>query len=219
MVVLIKCSCSNTRWYQFLAKCIRFLEKSSNCHKFRQNVLPFHNQRKIWMLSVHSILMLWRPNLVRNCSIVYCINWYLHIIDTIIIWVAMSWWIIRSYPYPQKSGIPEVMTIFFDTLKNKQQFSFLQWNLLLTQFLYILKVNFSMIYLSIMLIYPYAVHSPVPHSLIQSPYWWAYTDVSHDDKPFFNHLAQCLSLFKTFTTMHIQCLPLPPCLLFKSYAF
>ena len=73
-----------------------------------------------------------------------------------------------------------------------------------------------MIYLSF-LIYPYASHSPVPHSLIQSPYWWAYTDGSYGDKPFFNHLAQCLSLFKPFTTMHIQCLPLPPCLLFKFY--
>ena len=41
--------------------------------------------------------------------------------------------------------------------------------LTLAQFWYILKVIFSMIYLSY-LIYPNAVHSPVPHSLIQSPY-------------------------------------------------
>ena len=125
----------------------------------------------------------------------------------------------QKLPLPPKKRNSGSGDNFFDTLKNKQQFSFLQWNLLLAQSLYILKVIFSMIYLSIILIYPYAVHSPVPHSLIQSRYWWAYTDVSHDDKPFFNHLAQCLSLFKTFTTMHIQCLPLPPCLLFKSYAF
>ena len=45
--------------------------------------------------------------------------------------------------------------------------------------LYILKVIVSMIYLSV-LIYPYDVHSPVQHLLIQSPYWWS----SHDDKPF-----------------------------------
>ena len=112
MVVLMKCSCSNTRWYQFCRDVSVSWKKSSNCHKFRQNVLPFHNQWKIWTLSVHSILMLWRPNLVRNCSIVYRINWYLHDVDTIIIWVAMSWWIIRSYPYPQNSGIPEVVTFF-----------------------------------------------------------------------------------------------------------
>ena len=75
-----------------------------------------------------------------------------------------------------------------------------------------------MIYLSFIDI-PYAVHSPVPHSLIQSLYWWAYADVSHDDKPLFNHLAKCLSLFKPFITFHIQYLPLPPCLLFQSYVF
>ena len=75
-----------------------------------------------------------------------------------------------------------------------------------------LNVIFSMTYLSF-LIYPYAVHLPVPHSLIQSPHWWPYTDGSHDETIFFNYLAQCLSLFKPFTTMHIQCLPLPPCLL------
>ena len=56
--------------------------------------------------------------------------------------------------------------------------------LTLAQSLYILKVIFGMICLSF-LIYPYAVRSPVPHSLIQSPYWWAYTDGSHGDKPFF----------------------------------
>ena len=55
--------------------------------------------------------------------------------------------------------------------------------LTLAQSLYILKVIFSVIYLSF-LIYPHAVRSPVPHSLIQSPYWWAYTDESLDDKPF-----------------------------------
>ena len=90
--------------------------------------------------------------------------------------------------------------------------------LTLAQSLYTLKVIFSMIYL-LFLTYPYAVHSPVPHSLIQSPYWWAYTDESHHDEPFFNHLAQSLFPFKPFTTMHIQCLPLPPCLLFKTYVF
>ena len=86
------------------------------------------------------------------------------------------------------------------------------------QSLYTLKVIFSMIYLSF-LIYPYAGYSPVPHLLIQSPYWWAYTDGFHDDKPFFSHLAQCFSLFKPFTIMHVQCLPLSPRLLFKSYVF
>ena len=99
----------------------RFLEKNSNCHKLRQNILTFHKQKKIWTLSVHSILMLWRPNVVRNCSIVCinCINWYLHNVDTIIIWVVMSWWIIRSYPYPQNSGITVVVTIFFLYLKKQ----------------------------------------------------------------------------------------------------
>ena len=47
----------------------------------------------------------------------------LHIIDMIIIWVATSWWIIKSYPYPQNSGIPEVVTFFLKYIKNKQQFS------------------------------------------------------------------------------------------------
>ena len=41
--------------------------------------------------------------------------------------------------------------------------------LTLAQFLYILKVIFTMIY-SWYLIYPYAVNSPVPYSLIQGPY-------------------------------------------------
>ena len=58
--------------------------------------------------------------------------------------------------------------------------------LTMVQFLYFLKVIFSMIYFSF-LIYPYAVHSPVPRSLIQSPYQWAHNDVSHDDEPFLNH--------------------------------
>ena len=73
--------------------------------------------------------------------------------------------------------------------------------LTLAQSLNISQVIFSMIYLSFF-IYPYAVHSPVPHSLIQSLYLWAYTDGSHDDKPVFNHLAQCLSLLN----------PLPQCI-------
>ena len=71
----------------------------------------------------------------------------------------------------------------------------------LAQSLYILKVIFSVIYLSF-LIYPFAVHSPVSHSLIQSPYLWAFADGSQDDKPFFNHLAQCLFLFKPL----LQCI-------------
>ena len=41
--------------------------------------------------------------------------------------------------------------------------------LTLAHLFYILKVIFSMIYLSF-LIYPYAVHSPVPHYLIQGPF-------------------------------------------------
>ena len=59
-----------------------------------------------------------------------------------------------------------------------------------------------MIYLSF-LIYPYAVHWPVPHSLIKSPYQWAYTDGPHNDKlfltiqhnvyPYLNNLQQSLS--------------------------
>ena len=73
--------------------------------------------------------------------------------------------------------------------------------LTLAQSLYISKEIFSMIYLSLF-INPYAVHSPVPHSLIQSLYLWPYTDGSHDDKPVFNHLAQCLSLLN----------PLPQCI-------
>ena len=122
MIVLMKCNCNNTIGYQFWLDVSISWKKSSNYEKFRQTVLPFHNQWKMWMPSVHSILMLYRPNLVRNCSIVHCINWYLHIVDTSIISVARSWRIIRSYPYPQNSGIPEVVT-FFNTLKNKQQFS------------------------------------------------------------------------------------------------
>ena len=215
MVVLMKCSCSNTRGYKFWLAVSVSWNKSSNCNKFRQNVLPFHKQWKIWMPSVLSLLMLWRPNLVRNWSIFYCTKWYLHDVDTVIIWVAMSRWTIRSYPYPQNNGIPEVVTIFW---YNKKQTTILllPMELILAQSLYSLKVIFSMIYLSF-LIYPYAVHSPVPHLLIRSLYWWAYTGGSHDDKLFFNHSAQCLSLFKLFTTM--QCLPIPPCLLFKSYVF
>ena len=112
MIVLMKCNCNNTIAYQFWLDVSISWKKSSNYDKFRQNVLPFHNQWKMWMPSVHSILMLYRPNLVRNCSIVHCINWYLHIVDTSIISVARSWWIIRSYPYPQNSGIPEVVTFF-----------------------------------------------------------------------------------------------------------
>ena len=120
IVVLMKCSYSNTRGYQFWLDVCVFWKKNSNCHQFRQNVLPFHNQWKIWTPSVHSILMLWRPNFVRNCCKVYCINWHLNNVDTMIIWVAMSWWVIRSYPYPENSGIPEVVTIFW---YNKKQHS------------------------------------------------------------------------------------------------
>ena len=112
MIALMKYNCNNTRGYQFSLDVSISWKKSSNYDKFRQNVLPFHNQWKMWTPSVHSILMLKRPNVVRNCSIVHFINWYLHIVDTSIIWVARSWWIIRSYPYPQNSGIPEVVTFF-----------------------------------------------------------------------------------------------------------
>ena len=112
MIVLMECNCSNTRGYQFWRDVPVSWKKSSNCHKFRQNILPVHNQWKIWTLSVHSILMLWWRNLFRNCSIIYHINWYLHNVDAIITWVAMSWCFIKSYPYPQNSGIPEVVTIF-----------------------------------------------------------------------------------------------------------
>ena len=146
MVELMKCNCINTRGYQFWLDVSVSRKKSSNCDKFWQNVLPFHNQWKIWTPSVHSILVLERPNLVRTCTIVYSINWYLHIVDTIIFWVALSWWIIRSYPYPQKSGILEVVTIF-NTLKNKQQFSSWQWNSLRHN-IYTFYKWFSMIYLS-----------------------------------------------------------------------
>ena len=112
MIVLMKYNCNNTRGYQFWLDVSISWKTNSNYDKFRQNVLPFHNQWKTWTLSVHSILMLWIPNVVRNCSIVHFINWYLHNVDTSIIWVARSWWIIRSYPYPQNSGIPEVVTFF-----------------------------------------------------------------------------------------------------------
>ena len=108
MVILMKCSFSNTRWYQFWLDVSVSWKKSSNCHKFRQNVLPFHNQWKIWTLSVHSILMLWRPNLVRNCSIVYHTKWcwYNYYLCC---YVMMNH---QKLPYPQNSGIPEVVTIF-----------------------------------------------------------------------------------------------------------
>ena len=99
---------------------------------------------------------------------VYCINWYLHIVNKIIVEVAMSRWIIGSYPYPQNRGIPEVVTIF-QYIEKQTSIYLLAMEITLTQFLYILKVIFIMIYLSY-LIYPDAAHLPVPHSLIRSPY-------------------------------------------------
>ena len=101
IIVLIKCNFNNTRRYPFWLYLSFSWKKSSNCDKFRQNFLPFHNQLKIWTRSVHSILWLGRPNLDKNCTIVYCIHWCLHIVHTIIIWVAMLGWIIRSYPCPE----------------------------------------------------------------------------------------------------------------------
>ena len=171
--------------------------------------------------------MLWRPNLVKNWSIFYCMMWYLHDVDTVIIWVAMSRWTIRSYPYPQNNGIPEVVTIFW---YNKKQTTILllPMELTLAQSLYILKVIFSMIYLSF-LIYPYAVHSPVPHLLIRSLYWWAYTGWSHDDKlfltiqhnvcPCLNSLLQCISnacLYLHVCSLNLMCFS---CQLDESYGF
>ena len=63
----------------------------------------------------------------------------LHIVDAIIIWVAMSWWIIRSYPYPKNSGISEVVTIF-QYIEKQTAILLLAMELTLVQFLYILKV-------------------------------------------------------------------------------
>ena len=136
MIVLMKYNCNKTIGYQFWLDESISWKKSSNYDKFRQNVLPFHNQWKMWMPSVHSILMLYRPNLVRNCSIVNCIYWYLHIVDTSIISVARSWWIIRSYPYPQNSGIPEVVT-FFKYIKKQTAIWLLAMELTVAQCLYI----------------------------------------------------------------------------------
>ena len=115
IVLLIKCNCNNTRGYPFWLYLSFSWEKNSYCDKFRQNVLPFHNQWKVWTRSVRSILRLGRPQLVRNCTIVNCINCCLDIVYKRDIWVVMLWWIIRSYPYPQNRGILEVAT-FFDTL-------------------------------------------------------------------------------------------------------
>ena len=44
MTVLIKYNCSNTSWYPFELYVSISLKKCSNCKKFMQKFLPFHNQ-------------------------------------------------------------------------------------------------------------------------------------------------------------------------------
>ena len=58
MIVLIKYNCSNTSWYPFRLYLSISLKKGSNCDKFMQKFLPFHNQWKIWTASLHLILRL-----------------------------------------------------------------------------------------------------------------------------------------------------------------
>ena len=58
MIVLIKYNCSNTSWYPFRLYVSISLKKGSNCDKFMQKFLPFHNQWKIWTASLNLILRL-----------------------------------------------------------------------------------------------------------------------------------------------------------------
>ena len=55
MTVLMKYNCSNTSWCPFRLYVSISLRKSSNCDKFMQNFLPFHNQWNIWTASLHLI--------------------------------------------------------------------------------------------------------------------------------------------------------------------
>ena len=63
----------------------------------------------------------------------------------------MSWWIIRSYPYPQHKGIPEVVTIFWYIKKTNSNFDLGNGTYLGTIFIHF-KIDFSMIYLSFLYI-------------------------------------------------------------------
>ena len=56
MAVLIKYNCNNTSWYPFELYVSISLKKCSNCEKFMQKFLPFHNQWKIWTASLRLIL-------------------------------------------------------------------------------------------------------------------------------------------------------------------
>ena len=58
MTVPIKYNYSNTSWYPFELNVPISLKKCSNCDKFMQNFLSFHNQWKIWTASLHLILRL-----------------------------------------------------------------------------------------------------------------------------------------------------------------
>ena len=58
LTVLIEYNCGNTSWYPLRLYLSISLKKSSNCDKFMQKFLPFHNQWKIWTASLHSILRL-----------------------------------------------------------------------------------------------------------------------------------------------------------------
>ena len=62
----------------------------------------------------------------------------------------MSWWIIRSYPYPQNNGIPEVVTIFLYIIKTNSNLALSNGTYLGTIFIHF-KSDFSMIYLSFFL--------------------------------------------------------------------
>ena len=212
IVVLMKCNCNNTRG------CPLWLHRSFSWKK-DQIVIDlgkischFTTKKNIWTPSVHSILRLGRPNLVINCTIVYCINHYLHIVDTITVWVAMSWWIIRSYPYPQNSVIPEVV-IFSIHYNTNNALALSNGTHVGTIFVH-LKSDFTTIYVSYS-IYPYDVNSPVPHR------WFRVHINGHILMgQFLNHLAHFFSLFISFTTMLAQYIaPLLPYLLFISYVF
>ena len=109
MNLLIEYNYSNTSWYPFRLHVSISLKKSSNCDKFMQKFLPFHNQWKIWTASMYLILKLYSPKLARNCTMGFCIKSHLHIVGMIIFLVVMSSWIIRNYPYPQNCKILEML--------------------------------------------------------------------------------------------------------------
>ena len=164
MIVLMKCNCNNTRGYQFWLDVSISWKKAQITINLGKTSCHFTTTGECERL-LCTQYWCYKDQISSETAALHFINWYLHIVDTSNIWVAKPWWIIRSYPYPQNSGIPEMVTFFKYMKKTNSNLAPSKGTHFGTTFIHF-NSDFIVIYISFW-IYPYAFLSPVPHSPIQ----------------------------------------------------